>query len=139
VTQNVPAKGKSRITETQRRRIAAGKLASKTDKRIAHEEGLARQTVNRVANDARTTTLVLRLKERHEPELEKMYAKSLRGINKRLDSKDDLIAQRAQGQLLRFIEAGDPPLYRIADQGSTDGDFTLEELLMTMRSVTGKG
>jgi hypothetical protein len=134
----VPAKGKSRVSVAQRAKIAVGKVAGKTRKQIARETGLHPDTVGRVANDARTTTLVLRLKERHQPELEKMYAKSLRGINKRLDSKDDLIAQRAQGQLLRYIEAGDPPLYRIADQGSADGDFTLEELLRTMRSVTRK-
>ena len=38
----------------------------------------------------------------------------------------------------KAITAGDPPLHRVGDIGSSEGDFTLEELLLTMRRVTKK-
>ena len=47
-------------------------------------------------------------------------------------------AYNARNQLLKYVTAGDPPLYRVGDQGTTEGDFTLEELMVTMRRVTSK-
>jgi hypothetical protein len=101
---------------------------------------LARQTVNRVANDVRTTTLILRWKEREEKRLDQALGLALDGLLRDLKSRKPDRHAPARRDLLRFVTAGDPGLHRIGDAGgSSEGDFTLEELLFTMRTVTRKG
>ena len=57
-----------------------------------------------------------------------------------LKSEDFSERHAARGFLLKAITAGDPPLHRVGDAGgSSEGDFTLEEMLYTMRTVTRKG
>jgi hypothetical protein len=51
-------------------------------------------------------------------------------------AKNRTVAHNARNQALKYITAGDPPLYRVGDQGTQEGDCTLEELMATMRRVT---
>lgn len=135
----MPAKGKSRISDRQRQLIAAGKVAGKTNKQIAVATGLNADTVRKAGNDVRTTTLILRLKESNDQAFGKLWQEMMKGLGKDIRSKDFSERHGARNFLLKAITAGDPPLHRVGDVGSSDGDFTLEELLFTMRTVTRKG
>jgi hypothetical protein len=132
----VPAKGKSRVTAAQRKRIAAGKLVGRTNKQLAGELDLHPDTVGRAATDYRTTTLILSFKARQQRQLDKALDLALQSLLRDLKSNDNDLVVSARRDLLRYVTAGDPPLYRVGDVGSTDGDFTLEELLQTMRRFT---
>jgi hypothetical protein len=132
----VPAKGKSKITEQQRHKIAAGRAAGKTRKAIAAETGLAPGTVGNQASDPRVVTLTLKLKQREEPRITRIYGHTLRTLERDVKSKDNAICAMARGQFLRLLPMGDPPLLRMASADTSGGDFTLEELLISYRKVT---
>jgi hypothetical protein len=132
----MPAKGKTRITEAQRVKIAAGKATGKRAEEIAVETGLALQTVYNQANDPRTVTLILRLKHESTPQLERIWRKGLNGLERDIASKNPDIRRHARGQFFRVLPLGDPPLLRIAPADNSGGDFTLEELLISYRKVS---
>lgn len=135
----MPAKGKNKVTARQRAKIAAGKLAEKSDKEIAAEVDLHPNTVNRISHDARTTTLIGRLKEKHDKEFATIFNSMIKGLGKNMRKHKDAREFNATASVfLRAITAGDPPLHRVGDVGSSAGDFTLQELLVTMRQVTRK-
>lgn len=135
----MPAKGKSKTSDRQRQAIAAAKVAGKTNKQIGAQLGMHEKTVADVSRDARTTTLILRLKEKNDQTFGKLWQDMMTGLGKDIKSKDFSERSASRNFLLRAITAGDPPLHRVGDVGSTDGDFTLQELLVTMRTVTKKG
>lgn len=135
----MPAKGKSRTSDRQRKAIAAAKVAGKTNKQIAEVVGLHEKTVAAVSRDVRTTTLILRLKEKNDQDFGKLWQDMMKGLGKDVRSKDFTVRHQSRNFLLKAITAGDPPLHRVGDVGSSEGDFTLEELLFTMRTVTRKG
>jgi len=134
----MPAKGKSKTSDRQRKAIAAAKVAGKTNKQIAQAVGMHEKTVAAVSRDVRTTTLILRLKEANDTAFGKLWQEMMKNLGKDIRSKDFAERHGARGFLLKAITAGDPPLHRVGDVGSSDGDFTLEELLLTMRRVTKK-
>lgn len=137
VKARVPAKGKTKVTDAQRKKIAAGKLARKTDKQIAADVDLHPVTVNRIAHDARTTTLILRLKESSDKEIAGIWQDMILGLGLNMKKHTDPREFNATASVfLRAVTAGDPPLHRVGDVGSSDGDYTLQELLVTMRQVT---
>ncbi|MGP0075597.1 MAG: helix-turn-helix domain-containing protein [Bryobacteraceae bacterium] len=125
----MPAKGKTRVTDAQRRKIAAGRAAGKPRKRIAAEVGLAESTVARQLADPRTQTIALRFKHRYERKFETMYGLTLKSMEADLRSKDKALVAAARMQFMRLLVLGDPPLLRIAASDNSDGEFTLEELL----------
>lgn len=136
----MPAKGKSRISDRQRQLIAAGKVAGKTNKQIAAATDLNEDTVRKAGGDIRTTTLIGRLKERNDQAFGKLWQDMMKKLGADVRSKEYPIRHGARQFLLRAITAGDPPLHRVGDQGgSSDGDFTLEEMLLSMRKITKKG
>lgn len=133
----MPAKGKSKVSDRQRQVIAAAKVAGKTNKQIAATVDLHPKTVAAASRDVRTTTLIGRLKEKHETALDKIFADTIIRLASDVKSKDFAIRHQSRNFALKAITAGDPPLHRVGDAGgSSDGDFTLEELLITMRTVT---
>jgi hypothetical protein len=133
----MPAKGKSPITDAQRRKIAAGKLAGKTHPVIAAETGLAMKTVERQSTDPRTIALALELKREYAPQLKRTYGKVIKRVERDVDHKDHAISATARTQFLRMLTLGDPPLMRLAAPGDREGDFTLEELLIEARRDRG--
>lgn len=132
----MPAKGKSRISDRQRKVIAAGKILGKKSPQIAKEAGIASQTVRNHAHDPRTVTQILTLKQEHEAEFARMFSDLVKGLGRDIKDKDFPTRHAARGQFLRALTAGDPPLHRVGDMGSVAGDFTLEEMLVVMRRVT---
>jgi len=134
----MPAKGKSKVSQRQRQAIAAAKVAGKPNKQIAAALDLHPDTVKKVASDTRTTTLILRLKEKNDAAFGKLWQDMMKGLGKDIRAKDYNERHGARTFLLRAITAGDPPLHRVGDVGGSEGDFTLEELLLTMRRVTKK-
>ncbi len=132
----MPARGKTKTTDRQRQVIAAAKLAGKTNKQIGKALDLHPQTVKKVSNDARTTTLILRLKEKDDQDFAKLWGSMMKGLKGDITSKDFNERHASRNFLLKAITAGDPPLHRVGDVGSSEGDFTLEELLVSMRRFT---
>jgi len=125
----VPVRGKSKVTDAQRRKIAAGKVSGKPHGRIAAETGLAVTTIDHQVSEPRTVTLILRLKDRDARLLERMWKKMLDTLERDLKSKDNSVCAIARGQFLRLLPLGDPPLLRVAPADASGGDFTLEQLL----------
>lgn len=132
----MPAKGKIGVTDVQRRKMAAGRLAGKTAKQVARETGLAVQTIYNHAHDPRTTTFVLRARAKSERQLERGWKLALASILRHLRSHEPELEIQARRDLLRYATAGDPPLLRMAPMDADRGNFTLEQLLMTYRKVT---
>ncbi len=133
----MPAKGKSKISDAQRRKIAAAKVAGKSHRTIAAETGLALTTVDHAATDPRTVTLILHLKAKKEPQIERMFTLALDTMERDMNSKDASVRSAARAQFLRLLPLGDPPLLRVAANDGSAGDFTLEELLVTLRKASG--
>jgi len=100
----MPAKGKSKITDHQRHTIAAGKLAGKTSKQIACETGLHPCTIDHQVRDDRTITLAVQLKEKHRGDFERMYALSVKRMEKAIKHKDEGVSRAARAQMLRFLD-----------------------------------
>lgn len=135
----MPAKGKTKLTPRQRNAIAQGKLTGKKSKDIAKDAGIAVSTVRNQAHDPRTVTQILTLKQQSEVEFAKMWRDMVTGVAKDIIDTDFSTRQSARVLFLRMLTAGDPPLHRVGDMGSTAGDFTLEEMLVTLRRVTIPG
>jgi len=135
----MPAKGKSRVTAKQRRKIAAGKSAGKTHRAIARETGLAVTTVDHQAGHPQVVSQISSLKLEHEPQLARMFKLSLDTMERDIGSRNKGVCAAARAQLLRLLPVGDPPLLRIAPQEPGRGDFTLEELLICYRTMSLPG
>jgi hypothetical protein len=112
-------------------------MAGRTAADIAAVTGLAPETVDKQSRDPRTQTLMQYLKEQHEKPRRKAFVKALGTIETHLEHEDPAVVRDARRDLLRIVEAGDPPLARLEVKNSrADGDFTVAELLSTMREVT---
>ena len=131
----MPAKGKSRISDAQRAKIAAGKVAGKPARQIAEEVGLGKSTVDHAVSDPRTSTLTLRLKRKDEDKLELAWDLAVKSILTHLRSKSAGLVVGARRDLMRLIPLGDPPLLRVVPTDGQDGDCTLEELLNVYRKA----
>src|ERR1700679_1274790 len=131
----MPAKGKSRVSDAQRAKIAAGRVAGKPARQIAEEVGLGKSTVDHAVSDPRTSTLTLRLKHKDEPRLEQAWDLTVASILRDLKSKSPARVLNARRDLMRLLTLGDPPLLRVTPNDSSGGDFTLEELLVTLRKA----
>lgn len=132
----MPAKGKTRVTDEQRRKIAGAKVAGETAKQIAKTTGLSVRTVERQATDPRTATFILQQRKRSEAELQQGWDLAVQSLLAHLRSKDPDLVIAARRDLLKFAIAGDPPLLRVSPEDSDRGDFTLEELLISYRRAT---
>jgi len=135
----MPAKGKTRVSDEQRKRIAASRLIGKTAKEIAAETGLAVRTVERQVTDPRTVTFIQHQRHRCERALEKAWRLGLASILVHLRSGEPELVIQARRDMLKFATAGDPPLLRVAPADNSAGDFTLEELLISYRRATATG
>ena len=129
----MPAKNKSKVTDAQRRKIAAGKVTGKTAKTIAAEAGLAQRTVEKHAADARTMALIIGYKTRDEAELAAIWKLMIKRLKKDIDSTDADVRHRARMAFMKLLVLGEVPLGREDAPGAQDGDFTLEELLRVHR------
>jgi hypothetical protein len=132
----MPAKGTTRVTDEQRKRIAAGRTLGKTRKAIAEETGLAPQTVANQLADPRTATLILEFKHKSRAQLDRIWLKTLNRIEADIHHKELARSAAARGQFIRILTAGDPPLLRIAPADNSGGDCTLEELIITYRRAS---
>lgn len=128
----MPATGKSRVTEKQRAKIAAGRLAGKTAKTIAAETGLSKQTIDKQAVDPRTGALIMKLKARDGDLLDEGWKLGLKSILSDLKSKKPVQRRGARRDLLRFLTAGDPAVSKIVPE-EPGGKYTLTELLTMYR------
>jgi hypothetical protein len=129
----MPAKGKSRISDAQRAKIAAGKVAGKPSRQIADEVGLAKSTVDHAVSDPRTSTLALRFKHKDEARLEEAWDLTVASILRDLKSKSLARILNARRDLMRLLPLGDPPLLKVAPSDGQGGTCTLEELLIAYR------
>jgi len=125
------------MTDTERIKIAQGKLAGKTARQIAADTGLSESSVERASKDPRTSLLIQRLKERDEAVVARCWNKAVASIESHLDSDDQDLVKDARKDLLRYVTAGDPPQIKMeAPTKAASGDFTLAELLSTWKQIT---
>ena len=129
------SKGRSKVSDAQRRKIAAAKIVGETHRAIAAETGLAVTTVDHAVTDPRVSTLTLRLKGRDEARLEQAWDLTVGSILKDLKSKSPAVVIAARRDLMRLLPLGDPPLLRVSPQDTSKGDFTLEQLLAAYLSA----
>jgi hypothetical protein len=124
------------MTDTERRKIAQGKLAGKTARQIAEEVGLSESSVEKAGKDPRTSLLIQRLKERDEEVLGRCWKKAVASIESHLDSDDQDLVKDARKDLLRYVTAGDPPQIKMeAPTNAASGDFTLAEMLYELKLI----
>ena len=124
------------MTDTERRKIAQGKLAGKTARQIAEEVGLSESSVEKASKDPRTSLLIQRLKERDEEVLARCWKKAVASIESHLDSDDQDLVKDARKDLLRYVTAGDPPQIKLAaPNAAANGDFTLAEMLHELKLI----
>ena len=132
----MPNIGRSRMTDTERRQIAQGKLAGKTARQIAADTGLSESSVEKAGRDPRTSLLIQRLKERDEEVLGRCWKKAVASIESHLDDDDQDLVRDARKDLLRYVTAGDPPQIKMAaPTDAANGDFTLAEMLNELRII----
>lgn len=129
----MPAKGKKKVTDQVRAKIAKSRADGKTVKTIAREEGLGVSTVEKQLKDARTGSLYLDFKMRNRELWDKAMLKGLNRLVLLVDhTKDPAIMLRASEAILRSSVLGDvairpePPK---DPENRRRGDFTLEALV----------
>lgn len=129
-------KGRKQITEGERRKIARARAAGKSRREIAKELGRPPDTIKHQLANPRTVTLVLAMKERLQPLIEKGFEIAVKNLVKRCADRNKEVQHQAAGMMLKYVTAGDPPLYRVGDQGTQEGDFTLDEMMVYLRRVS---
>jgi hypothetical protein len=127
----MPTKNKSKVTDAQRRRIAAGKVVGKTAKTIAAETGLSSRTVEREATRSRLLALVAEYKARDEKTLSQIWDLMIKRLKGDIDSNDPDIRRHARGQFMKLLVLGESATD--GDKRPQPGDMTLEELLTVYR------
>lgn len=132
----MPAKGKSRVTAAQKQKIAVGRATGKRSKDIAKAAGVSVSTVEHQARKPEVQTLIARLKSRDEGQLDRIWRKTLNAIESDVLSIDPDISRHARSQALKAIVAGDAPLARLEPGDGSQGEVTLEELLVVYRRAS---
>src|SRR6516225_4959282 len=124
------------MTDTERRKIAEGKLAGKTARQIAAEVGLSESSVEKASKDPRTSLLIQIPNERDTTVLARCWKKAVASIESHLDSDDQDLVKDARKDLLRYVTAGDPPQIKLAaPNAAANGDFTLAEMLHELKLI----
>ena len=85
----MPAKGTSKVSQKQRAKIAAGRIAGKTASRIAAETGLSESTVKKQVSDPRTVTIIQGWKTRQRQQIDQALDLTLRSLLRDLKSRDN--------------------------------------------------
>src|SRR5438067_7027150 len=125
----MPAKGKKKTSDADRRKIALAKVAGASTAEIARSMDLAPRSVSRIVADRRTQTQILDLKRASEQDFARMWIDMVKKLEKDLNSKNFNVRATSRVHFLRILTAGDPPLHRVGDQDGVGGDYTLEELV----------
>lgn len=128
----MPRKGTKRVTDAQRRVMAAGRVAGKTVKALAQATGLAPKTVEKQLKDPRTVTYAQEYKARDEKALSEIWALMIKRLRRDIDAADPDIRRHARGQFMKLLVLGENTN---GDQPGNrpPGDMTLEELLTAYR------
>lgn len=126
------------MTKHQKKIVAAGRALGKPRAVIAKEADLAPATVSSVANhDPETRTLIEQYKARHEAELYELFRRALAGMKQDLESEEPDIRVRTRDQVFRAVQAGDKTAAAVQVNQASQGDYTMEELMIAYRRVTG--
>ncbi len=124
----MPSKGKAKVTDTQRARIAAGKISGRTSKQIAHETGLAPVTVRKQLVRPDTKASIQALKNESAGLISSNFARAQVKIGKMLDSKDPDQMYRGVQMACKVPVLGEA-VQRIDPPRQGQGEFTLQDLL----------
>ncbi len=130
------SKGAKSTSDAQRRKIAKARVSGKSTAEIAREMGKTDRNIRQILADRRTQTHILHFKSKADVPFARMWLSMLRTMEDDLESKDFNERATARAQFLRVLTAGDPPLQRVGDVGSSGGDITLEEIVSVLRQKT---
>lgn len=138
----MPAKGKSKITDKQRRQIAAGKVLGKTSWQIAKQVEVHPDTVRKAWADERTLTQITELRLKGADQVERIFFKALDNLESEFDKKtiktlEPVDRHRCRMEAYKVGTLGDPPRAAVgkASADNTKGDITYEEMLIIVREV----
>jgi predicted transcriptional regulator len=108
--------------------IARAAVAGAGQAEIAQQLGTTQQNVARyLQHDPEVRSLLLRLKQRHEPRLDKLYQLSLDSLEADLGHSDADVRFRARQEVIRLVSLGEQ-----RPDGSPDavaGEIDLEQAL----------
>lgn len=122
----MPAKGKSRVTDAQRRKLAAGRIRGKTSKQLAADTGLAVSTVKHQVVDPRTRAHAFEIKTENLDAIGRLVKKRIQQLSKELDSRNADVRHNAGNQIIKFACMGDPPLAAAPAPGMSEpGGITI--------------
>jgi len=120
----------------ERRKIAAMKVAGASCAVIAEEIGCSISTVQHFQAREENRSLIARLVEKHEKELAKLFADSIKSAAKDLASRDVAARSNARREALGMITAADRLYLRATggtqvnvNVGPGAGQHTLQEML----------
>ena len=134
----MPAKGKSRVTDGQRTRIAADKLSGVPQKVTAAALGLSTETIKKQRSDGRTLALMASMKEhpKNEEKIREGFRAGLAMIVSTIQSKAKDVTRgekiRAFHELVGVAVAGEQ---RIEVTDKRSGQYTYEELLTIREDI----
>ena len=129
------------LSPVERRKIAVMKLAGASCAEIAEEIGCSISTVQHFQGNPENRSLIARLVEKHEKELAKLFADSIKSAAKDLNSRDVAARSNARREALGMITAADRLYLRAAAGGGTQvnvnvgpgaGEHSLQEMLLAV-------
>ena len=125
----MPAKGKSKVSPSQARRVAAKRAAGQTIRDIAKEESLSPSAVSSAAR--RNAPLIQRLTIKHEAQLEEMYSRALKHLSRDLGSKSAATRHDARQSLLKYVVAA----ARVQVTIEAPGQFDLQTVMVAWQRI----
>lgn len=115
-------------------KLAAGRLAGKTQKEQAFDAGCSISSVSHAGKDPEVQSLMRQMAEAHRAQLAELYGRMLEGIGKDLDAPSLPARQNVRAELSHVIAVADGVTQ--PQSKSEQGGFTLTELLVAYRHAS---
>lgn len=132
----MPAKGKSKITKTQKAVVAAGRIAGKTLPQIAKDAGISPKTVGTVVTSPEVQGLLNRAYATNEPTISRVWGKLWESLERDFELPKFTERAEAREQAARMLQLGQPKLEAPAAGGAAfGGSIQLGEMLTHYRAA----
>jgi hypothetical protein len=128
-------KGRPNLTEPQKTRIVSARLQGRTAKQIATEIGCAPGTVENQLSRADTRHLLASLRAEHHHKIRGAFGRFVDRLTARLEDPKARDWLACGDRLLRILELGDRLAPAEEPKPETEGQYTLEELLVSFHQA----
>lgn len=126
-----------KLSLQQKRKIAGGKLAGKSQREIAREAACSVSSVSHAGNDPVVRGLIAEASEVHRDRLLKLYARMLASVEKDLASKAGADRQAARSEAVRLMMLADQAAGVDAAPQAGETSISLQELLIAYHRREG--